>query len=226
MNALMRWNCVAVALVLGGCNQAGDFYADDSASAAQSVEIASPDIVGRAGQLADTATPAPPATTPSIGAVLDTHPAAAVSSGEFIVPVQGVTASQLRDTFSESRGGRVHEAIDIPAARGTPVLAATAGKVTKLHSSRAGGLMVYASDEADELVLMYGHLDRYAEGLVEGMALRQGQVIGYVGTTGNAPANTPHLHFAVARGKPSVAWWKGTAINPYPLLMITARKRG
>ena len=78
--------------------------------------------------------------------------------------------------------------------------------------------MVYASDPSDRFIFMYGHLDRYADGLKEGMPLKRGQVIGYVGTTGNAPPNTPHLHFAIVRGRPSVAWWRGTPVNPYPLL--------
>jgi murein DD-endopeptidase MepM/ murein hydrolase activator NlpD len=135
-----------------------------------------------------------------------------------VIPVQGVGAGQLRDTYTESRGSRVHDAIDIPAPRGTPVLAAIDGKLLKLFSSKPGGLMVYASDPLDRFVMMYGHLDRYADGLTEGIQLKRGQVIGYVGTTGNAPPNTPHLHFAIGRGRPSKSWWRGTPINPYPLL--------
>jgi len=79
--------------------------------------------------------------------------------------------------------------------------------------------MVYQGDASDRFVFMYGHLDRYANGLVEGMPLRRGQVIGYVGTTGNAPPGSPHLHFAIARGHPSEFWWRGTPVNPYPLLV-------
>ena len=104
------------------------------------------------------------------------------------------------------------------APRGTPVLSATDGRLTKLHLSKQGGIMVYAADASDRYVLMYGHLDRYADGLTEGMPLRRGQLIGYVGSTGDASAAGPHLHFAVARGEPSVAWWKGVAVNPYPML--------
>lgn len=134
------------------------------------------------------------------------------------IPVQGVSGSQLRDTYAESRGARVHEALDIPAPRGTPVLSAADGRLLKLFDSKAGGLMVYAGDASDRFVLLYGHLDRYADGLREGMALRRGQTIGYVGTTGNAPPGTPHLHFAILRGQPSRSWWRGTPVNPYPLL--------
>ena len=141
-------------------------------------------------------------------------------AGALIIPVEGVRAADLHDTFDERRGGgsRGHEALDILAPRGTPVLAATDGRLLKLHSSVAGGLMVYAADASDRFVLMYGHLDHYADGLIEGQALRRGQVIGYVGTTGNAPVGTPHLHFAIARGHPSTSWWRGTPVNPYPLL--------
>ena len=141
----------------------------------------------------------------------------------FIIPVAGVVASALHDGFMERRsGGRTHEALDIMAPRGTPVVSATDGRLLRLHTSKAGGLMVYAADAADQLILMYAHLDRYASGLVEGAPLRKGQLLGYVGTTGNAPPNAPHLHFAVARGEPSVRWWKGVAINPFPLLTGTS----
>ena len=141
-------------------------------------------------------------------------------AAHLVVPVAGLRPSDLHDTFAERRGGgtRPHEALDIPAPRGTPVLSATDGTLRKLHSSVPGGLLVYAADASDRFILMYGHLDRYADGLVEGQALKQGQVIGYVGTTGNAAADTPHLHFALARGHPSATWWRGTPVNPYPLL--------
>lgn len=136
-----------------------------------------------------------------------------------IVPVEGVTKPQLRDTYSASRGTRVHEAIDIPAPRGNPVLSASDGKLMRLFDSKTGGLMVYAADPTDRFILLYGHMDRYAANMKDGMALKQGQVIGYVGTTGNAPPNTPHLHFGILRGKPSVSWSRGTAVNPYDLLV-------
>jgi murein DD-endopeptidase MepM/ murein hydrolase activator NlpD len=134
------------------------------------------------------------------------------------VPVAGVERNELRDTFTESRGSRPHDAIDIPAPRGTAVVSAADGRLLKLHNSVPGGLMVYAADASDRFILMYGHLDAYAPGLSEGIRLGQGQLLGYVGTTGNAPPETPHLHFAIARGRPGVSWWQGTAVNPYPLL--------
>jgi murein DD-endopeptidase MepM/ murein hydrolase activator NlpD len=146
-------------------------------------------------------------------------------SARLDVPVQGIRRPQLRDTYAESRGGRAHEALDIPAARGTTVISATDGRVLRLFNSKSGGLMVYAADASERFILLYGHLDRYANGLSDGMRLERGQVIGYVGTTGNAPIGTPHLHFAILRGRPSVSWWSGTPVNPYPLLVPGGRSR-
>jgi murein DD-endopeptidase MepM/ murein hydrolase activator NlpD len=136
-----------------------------------------------------------------------------------VIPVPGITRAQLRDTYAEPRGGRVHEALDILAARGTPVLSATDGRLLKLFNSKAGGLMVYATDKSERFILLYGHLDSYAPGLGDGMRLKRGQLIGYVGTTGNAPPGTPHLHFGILRGNPKKSWSKGTPVNPYPLLV-------
>jgi peptidoglycan LD-endopeptidase LytH len=139
-----------------------------------------------------------------------------------IVPVAGVKPSQLRDTYAEARGSRAHEAMDILAPRGTPVLSAVDGRLLKLFDSKPGGLMVYASDPSGHFILLYGHLDKYASGLTNGMPLKKGQVIGYVGTTGNAPPGTPHLHFGILRGQPSVSWSKGTPVNPYLLYVPPA----
>ncbi|MEO7454775.1 MAG: M23 family metallopeptidase [Gemmatimonadaceae bacterium] len=138
---------------------------------------------------------------------------------ELSMPVAGVKATDLHDTYNEMRGGtRVHEALDILAPRGTPVLSATGGRVLKLFNSKAGGLMVYAADSSERFILMYGHLDAYAPGLADGQPLKRGQQIGIVGTTGNAPANTPHLHFALARSLDVKQWSKGVPVDPYPLL--------
>jgi len=141
-------------------------------------------------------------------------------SAEMIMPLTGVRAEDLVDTFHEPRGGgtRVHEALDILSPRGTPVLSSTTGRVLRLHTSQAGGLMVYAADSTERFVLMYAHLDRYADGMRDGLPLRRGQVLGYVGTTGNAPPNTPHLHFAIAYPRDVSLWWTGTAVDPRPLL--------
>ncbi len=136
-----------------------------------------------------------------------------------LVPVQGVTAAQLHDTFSDARAaGRVHEAIDIMAPRGTQVLAVADGTVEKLFTSVPGGLTIYQFEPSGRYAYYYGHLDRYAEGLREHQAIRRGDVIGYVGSTGNADPSAPHLHFAIFELGPERQWWKGAPINPYPVL--------
>jgi peptidoglycan LD-endopeptidase LytH len=133
------------------------------------------------------------------------------------IPVAGVRAEDLLDTFNEARGQRRHDALDIPAPRGTPVVAATDGRVLRLFTSERGGLMIYTADASERFVLMYAHLDSYAGGLTDSTRLRRGQVIGYVGTTGNAPPNVPHLHFAIARSTNVSRWWEGTPVDPLPL---------
>ena len=135
------------------------------------------------------------------------------------IPVAGVKKEELLDTFNEMRGTRRHEALDIPAPRGTPVLAATDGRLLRLYTSQRGGLMIYTTDARERFILMYAHLDSYADGVSDGAALRRGQVIGYVGTTGNAPPNVPHLHFAIARSTDVSRWWEGTPVDPLPLLL-------
>ena len=138
-----------------------------------------------------------------------------------LIPVQGVQPSQLKSTFNEGRVGHLHHAIDILAPRGTPVLASVDGVVRKLFVSRAGGITLYEYDRAGERSYYYAHLDGYAPGIREGLAVHRGDVLGYVGTTGNAPPGTPHLHFAIEILPPTKEWWKGEAIDPYPIL--TAR---
>ena len=165
---------------------------------------------------------APDASRPAGEKLADaTPPELAQLGAGMIIPVKGVIRSALHDSFSERRGGgiRPHEALDILAPRGTPVLAAVDGRVLKLHQSAAGGLMIYTADASDRFILMYAHLDQYAPGLAEGMPLRKGQQIATVGSTGNAPPGSPHLHFAIARGSPSRQWWRGQPANPYPLLV-------
>jgi murein DD-endopeptidase MepM/ murein hydrolase activator NlpD len=167
----------------------------------------------------EAAVPSPSTATPAVGALV----AGALpvpDLGILRMPVQGVAPPSLKDDFEEARDGtRRHEAIDIPAPRGTPVIAVADGRVAKLFTSRAGGLTVYQFDGQGTYCFYYAHLDRYAPGLVEGAALRRGDRIGDVGTTGNAPKNTPHLHFAVFRLGPEQHWWQGEAINPYQMLL-------
>ena len=132
-------------------------------------------------------------------------------------PVKGYERA-LRDNFDEPRGSARHEAIDIMAPRGTPVVAVDSGVIVKLFKSVPGGLTIYQFDDSATLSYYYAHLDRYADGLREGASVKQGQVIGYVGSTGNARADAPHLHFTVYALPPSRQWWKGIAINPHPAL--------
>ena len=125
-----------------------------------------------------------------------------------------------RDTFNEIRAnGKPHEATDIMAPRGTPVMAIGDGTVTKLFYSRFGGNTVYEFDPAQIYCYYYAHLDRYASGTREGMSVHKGDILGYVGSTGNASPDAPHLHLAIFRLSPEKQWWVGMAINPYPLLV-------
>jgi peptidoglycan LD-endopeptidase LytH len=160
------------------------------------------------------------ATTGAPASAAPAMPTPLLAKGALMVPVQGIEPSALHDTYNEQRGGgtRPHEALDIPAPRGTPVLSATGGRVLKLFDSKAGGRMVYAADSSERFILMYAHLDAYAPGLADGQPLKRGQVIGIVGTTGNAPPSVPHLHFAIARTNNVKEWWKGAPVNPFPLL--------
>lgn len=139
--------------------------------------------------------------------------------GGLVIPVAGVRAEQLVDTYTQSRsGGRLHDAIDIMAPAGTPVLAAVDGRVVKLFDSAAGGITLYQFDREERHVYYYAHLQGYARGIAEGRMLRRGEVLGYVGSTGNANPEGPHLHFAIAVLGPEKRWHGGTPVNPFPLL--------
>lgn len=150
--------------------------------------------------------PPPPAVASDIDALGRRH---------LLLPVQGLRREQLRDSFSEGRAGHLHEALDIMAARNTPVMAVEDGRLTKLFFSAQGGNTIYQFDPSETYAYYYAHLERYADGLHEGDQLRRGQVIGYVGTSGNAPPQSPHLHFAIFRLTADKQWWKGTALDPY-----------
>jgi murein DD-endopeptidase MepM/ murein hydrolase activator NlpD len=141
------------------------------------------------------------------------------------IPVEGVAPAALRDSFSDARGGRSHEAIDIMAPRGTPVRAVEDGHIQKLFTSNAGGLTIYQFDPSGTFCYYYAHLDRYANQLRENMNVRRGDVIGFVGSSGNASPDAPHLHFAIFRLTPERQWWKGEPINPYPILRNSTPSR-
>ena len=135
-----------------------------------------------------------------------------------MIPVAGVQARDLTPQFADPRADGAHEALDIRAPLGTPVKAAAAGYIRRLFLSKAGGNTIYQFDPSEQYCYYYAHLDRYADGLRENDQVRGGQVIGYVGTSGNAPKDTPHLHFAVYRLTPEKRWWDAIPIDPYPLL--------
>ena len=149
-----------------------------------------------------------------------TDAATTINGRHLSMPLEGISREQLHDTFNENRGGgiRRHEALDIMAPRGTPVHAVDDGTVAKLFKSVAGGLTVYQFDPTETFAYYYAHLDRYAEGLQDGQPLHRGDVLGYVGSTGNASEDAPHLHFAIYQLGPERQWWKGDPINPYPIL--------
>ncbi len=138
---------------------------------------------------------------------------------KLIIPVAGVKSGQLLDTFTDSRSeGRIHDAIDIPAPVGTPVLAATDGEVVKLFQSERGGTTIYQFSADKKLIFYYAHLQRYADGLAVGHVARQGEIIAFVGDTGNAGAGNYHLHFSIAVIADPKRYWEGKNINPYPML--------
>jgi murein DD-endopeptidase MepM/ murein hydrolase activator NlpD len=158
------------------------------------------------------------------GAAPPASPVIAAAAGEpladrdLVMPVEGVEPDDLVRSFSDSRGGRPHEAIDIPAPRNTPVKAIEAGKIARLFYSRAGGVTIYQFDPTETYCYYYAHLERYADGLAEGQEVRKGQLVGYVGVSGNAPKATPHLHFAIFRLTAAKRWWEGTPLDPYDVL--------
>lgn len=160
----------------------------------------------------------PAANTPAAPASA-AAPEAANSGSGLLIPVQGISSGQLQDTFTDARSeGRVHDAIDILAPTGTSVIAVADGTVEKLFNSKRGGLTVYQFDPNGTYCYYYAHLERYADGLAEKQSIKRGQVIGYVGSTGNADPAAPHLHFEIHRLGPEKQWWKGEVLNPYPVL--------
>lgn len=162
-----------------------------------------------------------PAPAPSAAASLvGEADIAALKLKNLLIPVAGVSASQLRDTFYEGRSeGRQHEALDIMAAAGTPVLAVADGKIARLFQSAKGGITLYQADSSGLYYYYYAHLQGYAEGISEGQDLRRGDVIAYVGDTGNAGTGNFHLHFAISKPLAPGKWSGGTPINPYPFFV-------
>lgn len=175
--------------------------------------LAAPSRAAPAAMASSAAPAAPPAASPASAV------STAADGSGLLLPVQGITAAQLQDTFTDARSeGRVHDAIDILAPAGTPVLAVADGTIEKLFDSDRGGLTVYQFEPGGRYCYYYAHLERYADGLAEKQTVTRGQVIGYVGSTGNASPEAPHLHFEIHRLGPEKQWWKGESLNPYPVL--------
>jgi murein DD-endopeptidase MepM/ murein hydrolase activator NlpD len=171
--------------------------------------------------VAASVTPTPEAESSALTPLAEALSPLAPDSLELMIPVAGVRGSELRDTYNEARSeGRTHQAIDIIAPRGTPVVAAASGEIVKLFFSERGGNTIYQMSEDKKLVFYYAHLDRYAAGLTEGKPARQGEVIGYVGDTGNAVPGNYHLHFSIWHVTEPRHYWDGININPYPILRL------
>lgn len=161
---------------------------------------------------------APTSSVPAAIATSD-EDVAYLTERELLVPVAGVRAARLVGSFDAPRSGeRVHRALDILAPRGTPILAADEGRIWKLRSNALGGITIYTVDPLDRWVFYYAHLDHYRDGLTEGALVAKGDTLGFVGTTGNAPPDTPHLHFQVMRLGADRRWWAGAPIDPLPFL--------
>ena len=167
-----------------------------------------------------------PSAVPAVGRTPEST--TALGDRHLSLPLRGLKASDILDTFDQSRGGgeRRHEATDIMASRGTPIYAVDDGTIKKLFLSKPGGITIYQYDPGEHYVYYYAHLDRYAEGLHEGQIVNRGDLIGYVGSTGNADPKAPHLHFAILQLSPSREWWHDTTpINPYPYLMAALGRK-
>ncbi len=193
-----------------------------SPSATRSSE---PEASGDVAAVAENARPAGlPAATGTAGttdttdAVVSQDDVDALRAKRLRVPVEGVDRATLMSNFHQARGAGSHEAIDIMATRGTPVLAVEGGRIAKLFTSKKGGLTIYQFDPSESFCYYYAHLDRYSHTLDEGTVVTAGEVIGYVGSSGNASPDAPHLHFAVFKLGSDRHWWQGLPIDPYLVL--------
>ena len=156
------------------------------------------------------------------GSVSSTEAVNYILERGMLIPVAGKTLQQLEDTFDEGRSsGRIHRALDILAPRGTPVVAADSGRILRVSVNALGGNTIYATDPMGRIVYYYAHLDAYRAGIAAGQSIARGDTLGFVGTTGNAPKDTPHLHFQVMRMPADGKYWDGEPINPYPLFLLT-----
>jgi murein DD-endopeptidase MepM/ murein hydrolase activator NlpD len=163
----------------------------------------------------DRAVPGPPSASPLSPSYVQRGDIHRLRGRRLLLPVEGIPAGDLRDSFADARGSRVHEAIDIFAPRGTPVRAVDDGVVERLLRGGRGGLSVRHLDPTGGYRYYYAHLDAYEPGLREGASVRRGDLLGYVGSTGNAPEDAPHLHFAIFKLGPASASWRSAPVNPF-----------
>ncbi len=222
----MRFLVLAAALSLAGCR----LEAPAEAPADGSVEAPAVGATAGGRDVADAPpeTPSPPVVAGDTARVTPDQAGAFdppmelrpdVSAAGLAIPVAGVEAGDLVDTFQAARSeGRSHDAIDILAPRGTPVVAVADGEVVRLFTSDRGGLTVYQLGADGRTVYYYAHLDAYAPGLAAGRRVRRGQPLGTVGDSGNAAPGNTHLHFAIWRTADPADFWDGEPVNPYPLL--------
>ena len=212
---------VTATLVSAGWIMAGAVLLDREESAEIEEDLAEK----RSVEEAEDASSPPPVATPSSGDTRDASLPSESESANLMIPVLGVSASELSDSYQDERGGgtRLHAGIDIMADEGTSVVAAAPGTVERLFNSDAGGITVYVRSDDRKTIYYYAHLAGYAPGLNEGMTVRRGQRLGTVGSSGNADPNAPHLHFEIMRTTAEAEWWEpATSVNPYPML---ARQR-
>lgn len=228
MSGRRAWVAVAALLLLQACDREVRTVVIPPRQAASDVVASAPVAAPPAEPVpAQPAEPqraaepvAPPIATrlPEVRNPGDPEGARLLAQRALMVPVAGIPPAALMDTYEQGRGTRVHEAIDIAAPSGTPVVAVDDGTIAKLFTSKPGGLTVYQFDPEGKLSYYYAHLESYAGTLREGMSVKRGDVIGYVGSTGNADRKVPHLHFAIFRLGADRKWWQGDPINPYPAL--------
>jgi murein DD-endopeptidase MepM/ murein hydrolase activator NlpD len=210
------WACAASAIAGGAIV----WTIDRGRVQALADDCGNPDVEVRPSvPLAAPPVPAAPPLTRDETPSASVSPISDLRARRLTLPVQGLDRKDLRSSFDEQRGdGRRHEAMDVLSPRNTPVVAVDDGTIAKLFTSKAGGLTVYQFDPNSVYAYYYAHLERYASGLEEHQRVKRGDVIGYVGTSGNAPPDTPHLHFAIFRLTEAKEWWKGTAIDPFLVL--------
>jgi len=213
---------LGLALAVTACTRPVLYYPDPEPDRG-APPAAKPVAASRPGR---STTPEFPGATVAVMGGSSASAAAYLVSRHIIVPVAGADMSKVEDSFYEARdGGRTHRAIDILAPRNTPILAADDGKIIRMTTSELGGISMYTVDPDARLVYYYAHMDHYNDAMSPGREIVKGDTLGFVGTTGNAPKDTPHLHFQVMSWPADNKYWDGEAIDPYEALGGVPRDR-